>query len=173
MSNAENGAPGTTDAAPAPPSLNVVAQYVKDLSVENPNAPKSLQVQNKTPDISVNVNVNAKPMAENDFEVSLQLTAKATGGDTVMFAVELDYAGIFKIQNVPKENTLPAVMIECPRLLFPFARQILADVTRQAGFPPLFIDPVDFAALYRNRLQQMQQAQQAEAEQGAGEKAPN
>jgi preprotein translocase subunit SecB len=166
MTNAENGAaPAAAADAKTVPALNVIAQYVKDLSVENPNAPASLQTQAKSPDISVNVNVNAKPMAEKDFEVSLSLTAKATGGETLLFSIELDYCGIFRIVNVPKENTLPMVMIECPRLLFPFARQILADVSRQAGFPPLYIDPVDFAALYRNRLQQMQEAQkQAETE---------
>ena len=165
MTNAENGAATAAAAEPKTvPSLNVIAQYVKDLSAENPNAPASLQTQGKSPDISVNVNVNAKPVAENDFEVSLALTAKATSGETLLFAIELDYCGIFRIVNVPKENTLPMVMIECPRLLFPFARQIMADVSRQAGFPPLYIDPVDFSALYRNRLQQMQEAQKNQAE---------
>ncbi len=136
-------------------SLNTLAQYVKDLSLENPRAPQSLQSQ-KQPEIAITVNVNAAPLNENDYEVSLQLEANAKTDEGVLFNVELLYAGIFRIQGVPKDQLHPVILIECPRLLFPFARQIVAEATRNAGFPPLMIDPVDFAALYRQRLVQEQ-----------------
>ena len=93
-------------------------------------------------------------MSETDFEIELKLDATATREDETLFIAEVTYAGVFRIQNVPKEHMQPIVLVECPRLLFPFARQILADATRQGGFPPLMIDPVDFAALYRQRMAQ-------------------
>ena len=133
----------------AGPSLNVLAQYVKDLSFENPNAPNSLAPQQTQPQISINVNVGAQPLSQTEFDVDLRLEAKATVGETVLFNVELVYAGLFRIQNVPEEHLHPFVLIECPRLLFPFARQILAEATRNGGFPPLMLDPIDFVALYQ------------------------
>jgi len=136
----------------ATPSLNVLAQYIKDFSFENPNAPNSLRPREKAPDIQININVNPNPMSETDFEVELKLEARATEGDEVLFNVELVYAGIFRVQGIPQENMQPLVMIECPRLLFPFARHIIADATRNGSFPPLMIDPVDFAQLYQTRL---------------------
>jgi len=133
----------------AGPSLNVIAQYVKDFSFENPNAPSSLAPQQTQPEISINVNVGAQPLSQTEFDVDLKLEAKAMSGDSVLFAVELVYSGLFRIQNVPEEHLHPFVLIECPRLLFPFARQILADSTRNGGFPPLMLDPIDFVALYK------------------------
>ncbi|MER2606927.1 MAG: protein-export chaperone SecB [Siculibacillus sp.] len=131
------------------PSLNVLVQYVKDLSFENPNAPNSLAPQENGPEISINVNVGAQPLSATEFEVELKLEASAKSGEAVLFAVELLYAGLFRIQNVPEEHLHPFVLIECPRMLFPFARQILADATRNGGFPPLMLDPIDFVALYQ------------------------
>lgn len=131
------------------PSLNVLVQYVKDLSFENPNAPSSLGQQQTGPQIEINVNVGAQPLSATEFECELKLEAKAMLGENVMFAVELLYAGLFRIQNVPEEHLHPFVLIECPRLLFPFARQILADATRNGGYPPLMLDPIDFVALYQ------------------------
>lgn len=141
------------------PNLSVLTQYVKDLSFENPDAPRSLGPRRTAPAINIGINVAANPVDGDDYEIELRLEGRATDGDQVLFVAELLYAGIFRIQNVPKENLPPLLMIECPRLLFPFARQILADLTRNGGFPPLLIDPVDFTALYRQRLMEFAQNQ--------------
>jgi preprotein translocase subunit SecB len=133
------------------PGIHVLGQYVKDISFENPGAPRSLRPADKAPSLDVNVNVNARPQTQSDFEVEVRIEAKAARGDETLFIVEVTYAGVFQIRNVPQEHMHPLLLIECPRLLFPFARQIVADATRQGGFPPLLIDPVDFAALYRRR----------------------
>ena len=140
------------------PQLSCLAQYTKDLSFENPNAPRSLQ-QTEPPQISVQVNVTAKPLAETDVEVELKLEGKAETGGTTLFSFDLTFAGVFRIQNVPPENVQPIMMIECPRILFPFAREIVATSVRNGGFPPLLLDPIDFVALYQQRLQQGQQPQ--------------
>ncbi len=140
------------------PSMNVLAQYVKDLSFENPHAPNSLRPREKAPEINININVNPNPLSETDFEVELKLEAKAVDGEEVLFNVELIYAGIFRMQNIPQEALQMAVLIECPRLLFPFARQVLADATRNGSFPPLMIDPVDFAQLFQQRVAEQQAA---------------
>lgn len=134
------------------PAINVMVQYTKDFSFENPNAPRSLGPQERPPNISIQVNVNARQVAENDFEVSLLLEGTAGEGQGLLFKFELDYAGLFRLHNFAPQDRHPVVMIECPRLLFPFARQIIAEAVRGGGFPPLYIDPVDFAALYRKRM---------------------
>ena len=133
------------------PQLNVLVQFTKDLSFENPNAPQSLGPQEKSPNISIQVNVNARQLAETDFEVSLALEGSAGEGAGTLFKFELAYCGVFRIQNVQPNDIPPIILIECPRLLFPFARQIVADAVRNGGFPPLFIDPIDFHALYVQR----------------------
>jgi preprotein translocase subunit SecB len=165
MSMASTGGP----AAPPPqaggqPQLGVVAQYVKDFSFENPNAPRSLQTQVQ-PQIGIQINVNANALggtpAPTDFEVELKLEGKAEAAGTILFSFELVFAGVFRIQNVPQESMQPLVMIECPRLLFPFAREIIASATRNGGFPPLLLDPIDFVSLYQQRVAQMQAAQPA------------
>lgn len=146
------------------PAINAMVQYTKDFSFENPNAPKSLGPQEKAPNIAVQVNVNAKQLAETEFEVNLVLEGSATFGPETLFKFELYYAGLFRLININPNDMHPIVMIECPRLLFPFARQIIADAVRGGGFPPLYIDPIDFASLYRQRLDQV--AAQMEAGQG-------
>lgn len=156
MANSTNG--GQTGAAPVSnpqgvPQLNVLGQYMKDFSFENPNAPQSMQPQQQ-PSINLQINVNSRNLSETDFEVSLLVEGKAETGSLLMFSFELDYAGIFRIQNIPQENLGGIIMIECPRLLFPFAREIVSSAVRNGGFPPLMIDPVDFAALYRQKLTQ-------------------
>ena len=133
------------------PSLNALAQYTKDFSFENPNAPRSLTPQEQGPQISIQVNVNAKQLAETDFEVDLTLEGDAKTADDVLFKFELTYSGVFRIRNVPQDQLHPVVMIECPRLLFPFARQMVAEAVRNGGFPPLYIDPIDFVGLYRQK----------------------
>lgn len=135
------------------PSFKILGQYLKDFSFENPNAPLSLAAQGKQPDINISVNVNARNLGPNDFEVELHLEAKASSEGKVMFAADLLYAGMFKLENFPANLLHPAVLIECPRMLFPFARQILADATRNGGFPPLMLDPIDFTSMYQKRIQ--------------------
>ncbi|MDH4439482.1 MAG: protein-export chaperone SecB [Rhizobium sp.] len=138
------------------PSLNILAQYIKDFSFENPGAPRSLQARDKAPAININVNVNANPLSDTDFDVVLSLNAEAKDGDKVVFVTELVYGGVFRISGFPQEHMLPVLFIECPRLLFPFARQIVADATRNGGFPPLMIDPIDFTQMFAQRVAEEQ-----------------
>jgi preprotein translocase subunit SecB len=144
--------------AGAPPQLNVLAQYIKDFSFENPNAPQSL-MGGQQPQINIQINVSANPLSETDIEVALKLDGKAQNGETMLFGFELEFAGVFRIQNVPQDSLNAVVLIECPRLLFPFAREIVATAVRNGGFPPLLLDPVDFVALYRQKMEQMQPQQ--------------
>jgi preprotein translocase subunit SecB len=148
-----NGGPVEATASNSAPQLMVLAQYTKDLSFENPNAPGSLQ-QTTQPQISISVNVVTSPLSDTDIEVTLRLEGKAEAAGGVMFNIELQYAGVFRIQNVAQEQIQPLVLIECPRLLFPFAREIIATSVRNGGFPPLMLDPIDFVALYQQRLAQ-------------------
>ena len=151
----------TTNGGPAPnqqPQLSVVAQYIKDFSFENPNAPQSLTPGTTPPQIGIQINVAAKPLSENDIEVTLKLDGKAENGGNLLFQFELEFAGVFRIQNVPQESLNAVVLIECPRLLFPFAREVVATSVRNGGFPPLLLDPVDFVGLYRNKMSEMQVA---------------
>ena len=162
-----NGTP--PEAAPPPetappPQLNVLAQYTKDLSFENPNAPASLAPQQQQPAINIQINVSANNIAENEYEVTLSVEGKAENAGKLMFSFELSYAGVFRILNVPQENLHPLVMIECPRLLFPFAREIIATSVRDGGFPPLMLDPVDFVGLYRQNMERQAAAQAATPE---------
>jgi preprotein translocase subunit SecB len=149
-----NGA--QTAAAAGAAQLNVLAQYIKDFSFENPNSPRSLQPSQQQPQINIQINVNAKPISDNDVEVELKLEGKAETDGTVLFSFDLTYAGVFRILNVPQPDVQPIVMIECPRLLFPFAREIIANAVRNGGFPPLLIDPIDFIGLYRQKMEQGQ-----------------
>jgi preprotein translocase subunit SecB len=144
-----------TSAENQAPVLNAMVQYTKDLSFENPNAPRSLGPQTKAPNIAIQVNVNVRQVAETDFEVELLLEGSAGEANDTLFKFELNYAGLFRLLNIPQNDVHPIVMIECPRLLFPFARQIIAEAVRNGGFPPLYIDPIDFTALYRQRMEQM------------------
>ena len=144
---------GTQQGADTGPSLNALAQYAKDISFENPNAPRSLQPQQEGPQIGIQVNVNAKQLAETEFEVDLSLEGSAKVGTEVLFAFDLTYSGVFRVRNIPADQLHAVVMIECPRLLFPFARQIVAEAVRNGGFPPLYIDPIDFVGLYRQKVE--------------------
>jgi preprotein translocase subunit SecB len=141
--------------------LSVLGQYVKDLSFENPNAPRSLAPTQTQPAINIQINVAVQQLAETDYEISLNLEGKAENSGTVLFAFDLTFAGVCRVQNVPAETLQPLVMIECPRLLFPFAREIVATAVRNGGFPPLLLDPVDFVALYQQRAAQAQVPQPA------------
>jgi preprotein translocase subunit SecB len=152
----------TTNGGPQPqaamPHIGVLAQYVKDLSFENPNAPRSMAPGGQQPAINIQVNVDAAPTSGSDFEVTLRLEGKAEAQGMLLFGFELVFAGIFRIQNVPAESLQPVVLIECPRLLFPFAREIIATAVRNGGFAPLLLDPIDFVGLYRQRLAAAQPA---------------
>ena len=151
MSNNGDGHPQ------APPvgieaTLSIRGQYVKDLSFENPNAPISLTTGEGQPKIDVQVEVGARLLAETDYEVHVKIAATARHGEAIAFVLELVYGGVFALGNIPEDSRQAICLIECPRLLFPFARRIVADATRDGGFPPLLLDPIDFAALYRQQL---------------------
>jgi preprotein translocase subunit SecB len=134
------------------PQIGVLVQYVKDLSFENPHAPRSMAPSAAQPAINIQVNVEAAQAGDADFEVILRVEGKAESQGMLLFNFELVYGGIFRIQNVPADSLQPVVMIECPRLLFPFAREIIASATRNGGFAPLLLNPIDFVALYRQRM---------------------
>ena len=155
-----NGGPAEAPAQETP-QLNVVAQYIKDFSFENPNAPRSLMSAGQQPQIAIQIKVDASPLSDTDVEVALKLEGKAETDGKLMFAFDLTFAGVFRIRNVPQDSLNALVLIECPRLLFPFAREIIATTVRNGGFPPLLLDPVDFVGLYRQRMSQMQPGNEA------------
>ncbi len=156
----EAGGPGGADEGAAQPQFAIRAQYVKDLSFENPRAPESLR-HREPPKIELTVSVNGRPIGDDNHEVDLVITARAMQGDEVAFLAELTYGGVFQVSGFAPEQTRPVVLIECPRLLFPFARRVLADCTRDGGFPPLMLEPIDFVALYRQSEQARQDAEAA------------
>jgi preprotein translocase subunit SecB len=149
-----------TNGGPEPqmpvPQVGILAQYVKDFSFENPNAPRSVTPGTQQPAITIQITVDAAPMSDTDVEVTLRLEGRAEDKGLFLFGFELLYGGVFRLQNVPPDTWQPMVMIECPRLLFPFAREIVATATRNGGFPPLLLEPVDFIGLYRKRMAEAQ-----------------
>jgi preprotein translocase subunit SecB len=163
MAENENGAAasGTAASGTAPaPKMNVIAQYVRDMSFENILAQKGVNGEVQ-PDVQVQVNLDArKRSAENQYEVviKLKIDSKSKAGGEQLFLLELDYAGIFNIENVPEEQIHPFLLIECPRMIFPFVRRIVSDLTRDGGFPPLNLETIDFLALYRAEIQRRQAA---------------
>src|SRR3954470_20936757 len=152
------------------PQVSILAQYVKDLSVENPSAPQvySWQVQ---PQLDVQFNLNVEGADAGVHEVTLKFDVSARSENGVHFVVDLSYAGLFALRNVPDEALPPFLMIEAPRLLFPFARQVISDAVSSTGFPPLMLDPIDFAAAYMAQLEAVQQ--QGGAGSGENEPAPS
>lgn len=155
---------GAEAATGGAPSMSVKAQYLKDLSFENPRAPASFQDNGQQPQFQVDVNVNAAGLGDNDYEVELSVAARANRGDMVAFVIEATYAGLFEIRNVPSEHLEAIMLVECPRLLFPFLRQIVSDATRNGNYPPLMLEPIDFFAIYqRNKAQKAAEQQQAQA----------
>ncbi len=151
----------TPQAAANPPSMNLIGQYIRDLSFENPGAPGSMLGSGTNPAFNVNISVGVKKQNEDTYAVELTLNAKANRDEALLFNVELVYGGVFRIRNIPDNQLSAILMIECPRLIFPFARQVLANVTQQGGFPPLMMEPVDFTAIYRQNLQKLAAQQQA------------
>ncbi|MGI9438373.1 MAG: protein-export chaperone SecB [Parvibaculales bacterium] len=140
------------------PGLQIMVQYVRDLSFENPGAPNFADLQ---PEIGVNANVGARKLSDTDYEVGLKFRIEAKKDDKVQFITELEYCGVFRLVNIPEADTKPVLLIEAPRQLFPFARRVLADATRDGGYPPIMLDPIDFMALY----------QQNQADEDAGDNA--
>ncbi len=134
------------------PSIGIISQYVKDLSFENPNSPAIYQSQTQ-PRIDVQFNIGANPVAEDVTEVVLKIDVRADAGDQAAYIVELAYAGLFAFRNIPADQLQPFLLGEAPRLLFPFARRILADAIRDGGFPQLMLEPIDFNALYFQQIQ--------------------
>jgi preprotein translocase subunit SecB len=137
-----------------PVQARIVAQYVKDLSFENPNVERLLSGPGEDPNLKIEVNVAAKAVKDGLFESAVNFTAQAMSKAGVIYELELVYAGLFKIENMPKQALEPFLLINGPTLLFPFLRRLVADLTREGGFPPLMLDPIDFAALYMRRQQQ-------------------
>ena len=148
--SAGNGA-GDGNAA----SVNILAQYTKDLSVENPSAPQVYQWQVQ-PQLDVQFNIGVTSAADEVHEVALKIEVSARSENGVHFMVELTYAGLFALRNVPAEALQPFLLIEAPRLLFPFARQIIGEAVSNSGFPPLLLDPIDFTAAYMSQVQQQE-----------------
>jgi preprotein translocase subunit SecB len=161
-----NGAPPESQDA----QVATFAQYIKDLSVESPSSPQVFQWQVQ-PQLDVQFNLNSEKAADDVYEVSIKIDVSARSENGVHFVVDLTYAGLFGLRNIPEEALGPILLVEAPRLLFPFARQIIADAVSNTGFPPLLLDPIDFTAAYVAQLQSMQQAEGGEAG-GSGEPAP-
>lgn len=161
-SKGKNGGAATEKASdkPAPPvQAQVVAQYVKDLSFENPNVTKFLGTQPDDPSMSIEVSVNAQRMNKPDlYESAIELRAHATSASETIYIFEAVYAGMFRLQNIPEQALEPFLLINCPTLIFPFLRRLAADVTREGGYPPLLLDPIDFAGLYISRQKEAAQA---------------
>lgn len=159
-SNGSGGAPSAQGEGQAlfAPKVQLVAQYARDLSFENVAAQKGTANTGR-PDIRVSVNLDAQPKGDDRFEVTLKLSANAKSGEETLFLAELDYGGLFVVTGVPETHLRPFLLIECPRILFPFARRILSDVTRDGGYPPLMLDLIDFAQIYKQELEKRRAAQ--------------
>jgi preprotein translocase subunit SecB len=140
------------------PQVGVISQYVKDLSFENPASPAVFQWQGQ-PQIDVQFNIGAVNVGPEVHEISLKIEVTATAAEGTAFKVDLLYAGLFAIRNLPEDQMQPFLLAEAPRILFPFARRVIADAVRDGGFPPLLLDPIDFATLYMQRQAQIQAEQ--------------
>lgn len=149
MTDVENGA----EAAPVQPQIRILAQFIRDLSFENPRAPDSLRTQGQ-PSIDLGVELGARARPDGLYEVDLKLNVLAQHEEQVTFQVELVYGGLFDIQGVPDDQIEPVLLVECPRFLFPFARRIISELSSEGGFPPFMIEPLDFGAVYAAQLAQ-------------------
>ncbi len=151
-----NGASATD----AQPSMSALIQYTKDFSFENPKAPRALgQQAQQGPQMSLQVNVSSNPLGGDDYETVLQLEGKAELSGETLFAFDLSYGGVFRLVNIPQEHIHSVLVIDCARLLFPFARQIIADAVQNGGFPPFYVPQIDFAQLFNQRIQELQNEQ--------------
>ncbi|OJI93576.1 preprotein translocase subunit SecB [Planktotalea frisia] len=163
---AENETPEAAAPEAAQIKMNILAQYIRDMSFENILAQKGIQGE-VNPDVQVQVNLDAKKRtAEHQFEVitKVNITSKVKDTDQQLFLLELEYAGVFHIEGVPEDQMHPFLLIECPRMTFPFVRRIVSDVTRDGGFPPLNLENIDFVSLYRNEIARRQADAAAQAQ---------
>jgi preprotein translocase subunit SecB len=162
MSENEQPANGSnSEATEKRPSAQVIGQFIKDLSFENPNIERMLIPPKDKPSLNVEVNVAAKRLNENIYESAIEFSAKAETTEGVLYELELIYTGIFKLENMPQDSIEPVLLVNSPMLLFPFLRRIVADMTREGGFPPLFLDPIDFGQLYMSRKSQGESSETA------------
>ncbi|MCB9992570.1 MAG: protein-export chaperone SecB [Hyphomicrobiaceae bacterium] len=167
---ADGAAPANAAAGQPSPTVSIVAQYIRDLSFENPEAPTSIMASATPPQFSVGINVGVKKQDDGLYAVELTVNAKAERPTGMLFSVELIYGGLFRLNHIPDAQLPLFLMIECPRLIFPFARQAIANVTQSGGFPPMLMEPVDFAQIYRQNLQRMAEMQKQGKVESAGEK---
>lgn len=155
----------TTNAGQAeqqtPPEIKIVAHFIRDLSFENVAAQEG-KSSTGTPEINVTVNLDAAAAGDDRFQIAMKINATAKTPEGTRFVVELDYVSVFLIRNVPQEHIHPFLFIECPRQILPYARRVVSDVTRDGGYPPLMLDNVDFAALYRSKLDELRAQQEAQ-----------
>jgi len=164
--------PGNGSGDPAAgPQAATLAQYIKDLSIENPNAPQVFQWTDQ-PRVDVQFNIAVDRVSDDVHEVVIKLEVSARSDSGVQFMIELSYAGLFGLRNFPEEALGPFLLIEAPRLLFPFARQIISEATQNAGFPPLLLDGIDFGAAYLAQLQQQAQESQTNGDGSEGASEP-
>lgn len=160
MAEPKNGKTGTSgEGEAAPVQAQIVGQYIKDLSFENPNVGRLLEGPGENPQMKLQVNVGAHRVGEDLYESAIDFKAVASNNTSTIYDLECVYAGLFKLQNIPENALEPFLLINCPSILFPFLRRLVADVSREGGFPPLLLDPIDFASLYVRRQQEMASAQ--------------
>jgi len=159
-----NGNPAAEENQPPPVQVKIVGQYIKDLSFENPNISKLLKEPGDAPNMQLAISVNAQGMGPELYESSIDFHAQASNQLGTLYELEIVYAGLFKVQNIPAPALEPFLLVNCPSLLFPFLRRIIADISREGGFPPLLLDPFDFGALYMRRQQELAAKQDAAPE---------
>lgn len=153
-----NGAAASSESGQPPVEAQVAAQYIKDLSFENPHVERLLDGPGDNPNLQLEVNVNGRKMGAELYESAIDFKAHATNKGGTIYQFECVYAGLFRIKNIPEQAIEPFLLINCPSLLFPFLRRIAADITREGGFPPLLLDPIDFAGLFVNRKREAEAA---------------
>lgn len=164
MAETANGTNGATQQAQQPPvQVRILSQYVKDLSFENPIVRKLMASPGDSPNLKVEVNVNAERVDGDVYESAIEFKATATNNVGTIYVLETVYAGLFKIESMPEQALEPFLLISGPTTIFPFLRRLVADVTREGGYPPLMLDPIDFASLYMRRQKEKQAAPVANA----------
>jgi preprotein translocase subunit SecB len=153
--NGKNAQPGAEKESAPPVTVKVVGQYIKDLSFENPNIGKLLKEPGDNPNLQLGINVAAQSVGTDLYESTIDFNAQATNQHGTVYELEVVYAGLIKIQNIPEQALEPFLLVNCPSILFPFLRRLVADISREGGFPPLLLDPFDFGALYVRRQQEL------------------
>lgn len=150
--------PDEDEAVEAEFQARILSQYIRDLSFESPSIDRAQDGPGENPNLELEVNVNARSVRENLYQSEIEFKAKATDNIGTIYHMECTYGGVFQVDNVPREALEPFMLVNCPTMLFPFLRRIIADLTREGGFPPLFLDPIDFGALYLNRMKEAEAA---------------